>query len=321
MKIRRVFSPESLSILLDGRAISGIPVKEDLPKKIREIMLMERAFRKQLTWEAIEIATEMFPIIDDNKDFITISARLVDKINFEDSQKFSPHDFVHPDVMDEVKKRKIINSITQGAGFNSHGIHHLSGFFNDVAPDLKKMYDDFDAKSKKNMGIFLENTDKIFNKKNRQSFEKDNLLGKYTLRYTDGKWKIDATALIFPVLVHEIIKGVYELISLHGLPNDKKTIQTVYNHVESTKDEHEDLFYGIKLYSIVRDMIHIRYPDQINEFPQIFEYFLQEIYQKPAPEFISIIENIIKNTCPINQFDVIVKSIYKDLKLDKSVYL
>ena len=43
----------------------------------------------------------------------------------------------------------------------------------------------------------------------------------------EGKLKIRATGIIFPFLIHEIIKGLYEIVSLQGFTKSKKTNQAV----------------------------------------------------------------------------------------------
>jgi hypothetical protein len=52
-----------------------------------------------------------------------------------------------------------------------------------------------------------------------------------------SKAKIVARGITFPVLVHEIIKGVMELLSAHGLPKDKKLAEYVINKADFLSEE------------------------------------------------------------------------------------
>ena len=38
---------------------------------------------------------------------------------------------------------------------------------------------------------------------------------------------IHVQAMVFPVLIHELVKGVMELLSAHGLPKNKKTGEVI----------------------------------------------------------------------------------------------
>jgi hypothetical protein len=48
---------------------------------------------------------------------------------------------------------------------------------------------------------------------------------------------IKARALNFPMLVHELIKGLYELVSLQGFKGDKEANQGVVDKVDKLKHD------------------------------------------------------------------------------------
>jgi len=55
---------------------------------------------------------------------------------------------------------------------------------------------------------------------------------------------IHAQAMVFPVLIHEIVKGVMELLSAHGLPKDKKLADYVINKADFLAAEPWDMRMG-----------------------------------------------------------------------------
>ena len=52
--------------------------------------------------------------------------------------------------------------------------------------------------------------------------------------------------MTFPVLVHELHKGVMEYLSLHGLPGDKELRQKVMDKTDFLEDEMWDLRLGTR---------------------------------------------------------------------------
>ena len=60
--------------------------------------------------------------------------------------------------------------------------------------------------------------------------------------------KVHATAIIFPILVHELAKGCMEILTSHGLPQDEKTLKKVYKHADRWEDEVFHFFVGPALW-------------------------------------------------------------------------
>ena len=59
-----------------------------------------------------------------------------------------------------------------------------------------------------------------------------------------GKLKIRATGVIFPFLVHEIIKGLYEIVSLQGFTKSKEQNQATVAATDRLEYEPEDFAFG-----------------------------------------------------------------------------
>ena len=126
---------------------------------------------------------------------------------------------------------------------------------------------------------------------------------------------IQARAANFPMLVHEIIKGLYELISLQGFKGSKEERQAVADKVDLLKNEPSDIRYGKFIYDALnRIFINSEYND-----PRIKEFFFAEVYQLEDDEFIEFIENAINEELTSLQqrwINDTLKDIASDLKAD-----
>lgn len=127
---------------------------------------------------------------------------------------------------------------------------------------------------------------------------------------------IKARAICFPMLIHEINKGLHELISLQGFKGDKAANQAVVNKVDTLANEPNDIKYGQIIYEALNDLfIDSKYSDD----SRLREYFLQDVYQLEDDEFLSLVENSINEEVTPQQrkwVDNTLRDIKNDLKAD-----
>jgi hypothetical protein len=97
--------------------------------------------------------------------------------------------------------------------------------------------------------------------------------------------------MCFPILVHEIVKGLYEILSLQGFGPDAEQNQAVVNKVDKLENEPRDFQYGKFIYDAISDI----YNDSNINDPRVRELLFTEIYKLPEDEFIEFIENAINN--------------------------
>ncbi len=67
---------------------------------------------------------------------------------------------------------------------------------------------------------------------------------------------IHALGTDFAMLIHEAVKGIYQLISANAIPEDAETAETVIMNTDSLADEIEDLRYGPEIAADLRDFIN-----------------------------------------------------------------
>ena len=101
---------------------------------------------------------------------------------------------------------------------------------------------------------------------------------------------INAIGTDFAMLLHEAIKGIYELIASAGIPEDSDTAETVLGNTDSLADEIEDLRYGPYIAADLRDFIN-QFPG-VGEVENMREFVFGKLMQMPAPEFLALMKGI-----------------------------
>lgn len=131
------------------------------------------------------------------------------------------------DVEDEVQKRQFINALISGASKKGHYIFHLA----------KPMLDEIDANLIPLYQRLMVNNDLSYYligdqyaKAISESDSNSNNAGFEKITFADdGTPIITVEAVNFPTLIHELIKGVLELIATLALPDDKPLLDYIYD--------------------------------------------------------------------------------------------
>jgi hypothetical protein len=105
---------------------------------------------------------------------------------------------------------------------------------------------------------------------------------------------IKARGVDFAMLIHETVKGIYELIASGGIPEDEKLAGNVMLNTSSFMDEAEDFKYGPYIAADLRDFIN-KNPN-IDRYPNIRENVYGKLIKMPAEEFLKHMKNILLNS-------------------------
>ena len=127
------------------------------------------------------------------------------------------------------------------------------------------------------------------------------------------KWIIKARAVCFPVLVLEIVKGMYEIIGLFGF-GDLERGEKVVQAVDKIQNEPADIAYGQMITKNLFDLINKL---ESNVTPDERDDFLQDIYKLSNEEFIKLITNVINNNVDTNQMNML-KGKFSQMRQDKT---
>jgi len=203
----------------------------------------------------------------------------------------------------EKHKRNIINAIIQGAAKKGHYIFQKPSIkreLDKINPELFGLY----------LAIMAVNDYMYFTQEQMiemMSQTGQGVAGKVELDPggdddeegeeggDEGESEIDtvikAQGMIFPILCHEIIKGIEESKARHGLPKEPGMRQKVQSQVDLLSNEPMQLRIGPEIVEKIRFAL----PDPMfeDENKGLINWFHILLYQIPAQEFLEIIGNAI----------------------------
>jgi len=108
--------------------------------------------------------------------------------------------------------------------------------------------------------------------------------------------RVVATAISFPILVHELMKGTYEVIAaLHGQPKDKEIASKVIELEDTLQQEIWDFRLGPAIWDIIKNA----FPEEIitDEDKVGMQLILfQKIVAKPAKEFLVFLKEVLSGS-------------------------
>jgi hypothetical protein len=262
-----------------------------------EIIDAEDGYRDALEAVAVSMVEDAYPII--NYANIKVEAKIVPMSDIElpepDEEEITP-DFGNDNEEKMKAKRRIINGITQGASIRGAFAFLLFREYLDVlSPDLVDKYQEI---LKLSFGIY-DNEDAVAMLL-AMIAQKQNMAGGSSEMVYDGdsdQFVIKAKAICFPMLVHEIVKGLYEIVGTQGFGADKEKNKSIINQVDKLANEPRDLQYG----KFVYDALNKLYIDANINDPRVRELFFAEVYKLDDEEFIPFIENAVNDKLTSNE--------------------
>ncbi len=287
-------SAQSLKDMLGGK--SFMQAAQDSMQMLPQLMAIEKPYRDQLDVLAKEIVYRMFPIIE--QAGIQVDAKLVDSPNDMKITKQGKEEEAEPDDLDAVAdkagidKRRIINSITQGAGIRGTKAYYMfDEVLNSLDPELISKYDQLVGDS---YGIY-DDDNAIAMMMAMLSQGQGSQGGESEVEWNDedDTMTIKARALTFPILLQEIVKGLYEFVSLQGFSDDAEKNKQIVQKVDKATNEPEDIRYGKFIYDALRDLAA--------DLDIENEMFFKEVYQLPEADFKIFIENALNDQLTSDQ--------------------
>ncbi len=245
------------------------------------------------------------------------------KVRFDDEEYFQL----------EVHKRNIINGIIQGSAKRGHYIFQKPSVkreLDDMDPNLYDHYLKIMAindyfyftmerliETMSNTGTGIEGKENISSVKTNvpsgneddddEDENNDNNVNQEIPQNDTNKFQITATGLLFPILCHEIIKGIEETLGKfgYGYPENSERAKEVLGQTDTLPNEAMSLRIGPGLVRRIRVLL----PDEMfaEENFGIKPFFYVLLYQIPAPQFLSLMRDVIsederENTRARNKF-------------------
>jgi hypothetical protein len=326
----KIFDPGTLGKLkgsvsqrLQGK--NPMQIGSQLQQLSMQVMQLEKGNEDLLEQLAYDIVYETFPYLESNQDAIEIDAKIVPQAQIKEAlQPNSPNEEdieeldnqeeeqMMADIEADLKKRRLINAVTQGAST-----------FSKSAPYVQKEYIDIIGgegttdKYRDLMQAALDMIDYIVSSGMDKQMDKDgmedNSVGAESVFYDfeKEKWIIKARAIVFPVLILEIVKGMYEIIGLFGFNNLERG-EKIVTKTDKITAEPQDIAYGQLIAKNLQDVINKL---ETNVTPTERDGFLQDIYKLENNEFIQLITNIINDRITPQQMNQL-KGMFNQMRSD-----
>lgn len=240
----------------------------------------EAPHKEQLEALAIKTIKELYQVPDE----IDLKAIINPKISLGTSQDHNPETFLELTLeqknamRDEIQKRIILNGLVHGSSMHVwKGLFHLvSEELGKINPGLKELYEVYTS----SMGLYLwqlnPNTMIQAVQANVQMTQ-----GVNRLKFNrDGKsgGTITAEAINFPVMLHELNKGVMDWVISAGIPKNYSEAELKYYYSKADTYENE-IYHYLLAPSLWTQLLEEKNIDN-EEIPQMLSDVTKLSYQE-----------------------------------------
>ena len=206
----------------------------------------------------------------------------------------------------EKAKRRFINSLIQGAAFKGGHMYVLVGEeLNRLDPQLLNLYGVTQS--------LMEHMYWIYPDMEGMAGSGGGQMGQSEVDEETDPPTVKARAATFPLLIHELVKGVYEVFGTHGLPDDPKQQELVMNAEDTLPAE----IWDSRLGPVFWEKFVATYPSELfeDDMKHIQHYLFMRFSKLDAKEFFRVAKLILNGDPQGTQFiQKMVDEIVKDLK-------
>ena len=206
----------------------------------------------------------------------------------------------------ERAKRRFINSLIQGAAFKGGHMYNLvRNEINDMNPQLMNLYAVTQA--------LMEHAYWIFPDMEGMAGGGGGQMGQSEFDAETDPPTVKARAVTFPLLVHELVKGVYEVFGTHGLPDDPRQAEMVLGAEDSLPSE----IWDSRLGPVFWEKFVATYPMELfeDDMKHIQHYLFMRFSALSAGEFMKLAKLILSDDPKGQQIiQQMVNEIVKELK-------
>jgi len=209
----------------------------------------------------------------------------------------------------ERSKRRFINSLIQGAAFKGGHMYVLvSNELNDMDPRLLNLYGVSQS--------LMEHAYWIFPDMENMAGGGGGQMGQSEVDEETDPPTVKAKAVTFPLLVHELVKGVYEIFGTHGLPDDPRQQEMVLNAEDTLPAE----IWDSRLGPIFWEKFMATYPMELfdEDKKHIQHYLFMRFSALDAKEFFRVANLILSGDKRGNKYiQDMVDDIISELKKEE----
>jgi hypothetical protein len=206
----------------------------------------------------------------------------------------------------ERAKRRFINSLIQGAAFKGgHMFNLVRNEINDINPQLMDLYTTSQA--------LMEHAYWLYPDMENMAGGGGGQMGQSEVDEETDPPTVVGRAVTFPLLVHELVKGVYEVFGTHGLPDDPRQQEMILKAEDTLPAE----VWDSRLGPIFWEKFLATYPMELfdDDMKQIQHYLFMRFSALSADEFMRVAKLILKGDPKGNKFiQDMVNEIVRELK-------
>jgi len=295
-------------------------LQQMLMQSVQRIFQIEEQNKEQLEKLAVDIVKQEMALPDDALQF---DAKIVGMSEIDTSgmntggQQQSPEqqqnaeeeameEFEDFDI--EKEKRRFLNQLIQGASKKGHYMFHLvQEELNNINADLINLY-----------GVMMSVNDLVYwvmpdQTTMMMASSGSGMAGKEEVDPDTDPPTIKARGITFPVLVHELIKGVMEVLATQGLPDDPRQAQMVMDSEDTLTAEVWDLRLG----PVIWEKFRAAYPFDLmdDDKIEVQNYLFSEFARMDAKEMFRLTKNILSGNEEGNiELERIVKGIIEEMQ-------
>jgi hypothetical protein len=206
----------------------------------------------------------------------------------------------------ERAKRRFINSLIQGASKKGHYMFELvRDELNRLDPNLVNLY-----------GVNQSLMDHLYwvmPDMESMAASGGGQMGQTSVDPETDPPTVKARATTFPLLIHELIKGIYEIFGTHGLPDDPKQAEMIMGSEDTLPAEIWDMRLGPIFWEKFQDAYPMELFDEDKKHIQ--HYLFMRFSKLDAEEFFRVAKLILKGDPQGEKFiKRLVDEIVSDLK-------
>lgn len=247
---------------------------------------LEKNYKTQLENLCYNHIIDMFQVPE---GLVTFECKLVEEVDsnktpIKDTETIEFENIAHRTRLhDAVYKRRIINAIITGGAMRLSKISKtLIGELYEMSPELPALY----------RAIITINDYLLFTRNNMKISEKNKKqvgTSYLTIGNEQTKNKVIVEAEIFPILLHESIRGFLEMFAAYGLPSSKKEASYVMSNADFLNAEPWDMRLGPALWDYL--MERFDNPETI-----FLPMLLTVLFSQTTRKFNSILQEIFGGT-------------------------
>ena len=290
-----------------------MPLAQTMMQAHNEIVRTENQHREQLENLAIELVKKELGL-DDN-DFI-FDAKIVGmgEIETDDFNKEEPGEQqpqmdevdVEMDLYDDLQtldlekaKRRLINSMIQGASKRGHYMYHMVADRVREITGSDRLINQYGILMSVNDTLYWQLSDDMMQAMMGGGEGDPQVGGKESVDRETEPPTIHAKAVNFPILIHELIKGVMEVVAIQGRPKDDEGNEMDFSDVESSEDTLDKEMWDLRLGPAIWKRVRNQFPEEtlLEEDKYRLQLILfSHIIQKPAKEFLVLMKEVLSNS-------------------------